>query len=304
MISVFLLMLLAAPGFASERTESIYAGGSKVTVRLTGSPALPVHAVMEWVQTAAQAVTVYYGRFPVPDVDLTIDTRDTHGGIHHGVTYRGRRITIELAHDTTTEDLARDWILTHEMFHLGFPLLDDSYDWMGEGLSDYVEPIARARIGVLSDEKVWQDLVDGLPKGLPRPADEGLDRTHTWGRIYWGGTLYWFLADLEIRRRTHLHRSLDHALRAILDAGGNGRLQWTLERVIAVGDHATGTTVLKDLHDAMGEKPYRIDLDALWNQLGVVPRDGRITFDDRAPEAALRHSVTAPLYNAANKEVL
>ena len=154
--------------------------------------------------------------------------------------------------------------MTHEMFHLAFPLLDDDYDWMGEGFSDYLEPIARVRNGTMTAKNAWRQLVEGFPKGLPERGDQGLDRTHTWGRTYWGGALYWFLADLEIRQQTHNQRSLHDAAQAILDAGGNGRAEWELEEVLETGDRATGTSVLKDLHDHMGSTAYAPDLKRLW----------------------------------------
>ena len=82
---------------------------------------------------------------------------------------------------------------------------------------------ARARTGELSTEKVWGDLVRGLPQGLPGRGDEGLDRTHTWGRTYWGGALFWLLADVEIRERTGNRFGLEDALRAVLTQRGKHR---------------------------------------------------------------------------------
>jgi predicted metalloprotease with PDZ domain len=118
--------------------------------------------------------------------------------------------------------LRQDWIMTHEMFHLAFPTLDDRYLWMMEGLSDYLEPVARARAGQLTPQEVWREFVEGLPQGLPAAGDRGLDNTHTRERIYWGGNLYWLLADVQIREKTNNRHSVDDAIRAILDAGGNG----------------------------------------------------------------------------------
>jgi hypothetical protein len=280
--------------WASYETERFNVGPSTISVTVGPEVSvLPMTAIMDWVKLCARAVTKYYGRFPVPDCQLTILTEDS-GHIHHGVEYRGRQIHIDLGQDTSREDLTEDWQLTHEMFHLSFPLLDDDYDWMGEGLSDYVEPIARARIGALSDESVWRDLVEGLPKGLPDKGDGGLDGSETGGRVYWGGVLYWLLADLKIREETHNQKSLRDALKAILDAGGDGRHYWELDRVLAVGDKATGTTVLHDLHEQMGSHPYTPDLNALWKRLGVVYQDRGVSFDDSAPDAALRKAVTAP----------
>ena len=96
---------------------------------------------------------------------------------------------------------------------------------MEEGLATYVEPLGRARTGLIAVEQVWSELLDGLPKGLPGAGDRGLDRTPTWGRTYWGGALFWFLADVEIRRRTSGRRGLD-ALRAIVVRRDEGHVRF------------------------------------------------------------------------------
>jgi hypothetical protein len=43
----------------------------------------------------------------------------------------------------------------------------------------------------------------------------------------------------------------------------------------------------------MGEAPMRVDLDGWWRRLGVVVEGRDVRFDDRAPLAALRRSMTA-----------
>src|SRR5258708_39912346 len=95
-----------------------------------------------------------------------------------------------------------------------------SHHWIEEGLSTYVEPVARARAGFLNREKVWMDWLDGFPQGQPAPNDRGLDYTHTWGRTYWGGALFCFLADLEIGERTHNRRGLADTFRATIARRG------------------------------------------------------------------------------------
>ena len=87
-------------------------------------------------------------------------------------------------------------------------------------------------------------MFQGLPNALGGPKTGGLDDTPSWGATYWGGTLFWFLADLEIRERTGNRKSLDDALRGILDAGGNMGVSWPLRRVLVEADHATGVPVL------------------------------------------------------------
>ena len=134
--------------------------------------------------------------------------------------------------------------------------------------------------------------MSGLPNGLPRAGDRGLDRTPTWGRTYWGGALFYFLADLEIRKRTSNKLGLEHALGGILAAGGNNARRWSLEDAFAAGDRATGVPVLRELHAAMGTSPHPVELDALWRQLGIVSERGAVRFDDSAPLAAIRRAIT------------
>jgi predicted metalloprotease with PDZ domain len=180
------------------------------------------------------------------------------------------------------------------MLHLGVPSMPRRHLWLTEGLATYVEPLARARRGELSAEEVWRGMVRGIPHGLPRTGDRGLDRTPSWGRIYWGGALFALLADLEIRERTQGKRGLDHALRAVVERGGHNGVWWTIERFLEVGDEATGTRVLRELYDRMATAPHEVDLDALWRRLGVIGRGPSLHFDDRAPLADVRRALTAP----------
>jgi predicted metalloprotease with PDZ domain len=178
------------------------------------------------------------------------------------------------------------------MVHLAFPSVPEEHHWIEEGSATYIEPIARARAGDLTPEKVWGDLIDGLRQGLPRPGDRGLDFTATWGRTYWGGALFCLLADIEIRKRTGNKKGLEDALRAILKAGGTIESEWPLTRTLEIGDRATGVAVLRELYDKMKASPAPVDLDALWKELGVERRNGKIEFNDRAPLAASRKAIT------------
>jgi predicted metalloprotease with PDZ domain len=103
------------------------------------------------------------------------------------------------------------------------------------------------------------------------------------------------LADVRIREATHNQKGLPDAMRGILQAGGNITQDWTVERVVAVGDQATGTTVLADLYQQMKATAVHTDLDALWRQLGVQMKNGVAAFDDHAPLAQIRRAITRPV---------
>jgi hypothetical protein len=35
-----------------------------------------------------------------------------------------------------------------------------------------------------------------------------------------------------------------------------------------------------------------VDLDQLWQKLGIAMKDGSVTYNDKAPEAAIRKAIT------------
>jgi predicted metalloprotease with PDZ domain len=172
--------------------------------------------------------------------------------------------------------------------------MQDEHHWIEEGIATYVEPIARVQAGQFSASRMWFELVRDMPKGLPQSGDEGLDHTHTWGRTYWGGALFCFLADVEIRKQTQNKKGLQDALRAILNAGGNMLYDWPIEKALQTGDRAAGVEVLLELYEQMRDRPMQVDLDSLWKQLGIRVENGAAQFNDQAPLAKIREAVSAP----------
>jgi hypothetical protein len=292
-ILAMIWLSLASRITAQDRAQ-LEIGDGRIDVAFSSTPAEPLRKlVLGWVTSSARAVTVYYERFPVSRLQLEIrffDGRGVRGGRTTG--WNGAKIAIAAGRSSTSSDFADDWVLTHEMVHLAFPSVAEEHHWIEEGSATYIEPIARARAGDLTPEKVWGDLVEGLPQGLPQSGDRGLDFTPTWGRTYWGGALFCLLADIEIRKRTANGKSLEDAFRAILNAGGTIESDWSLTRALDVGDRATGFPVLRELYDKMKAAAAPTDLKALWTNLGVARRNGEIEFNDAAPLAPIRKAIT------------
>jgi hypothetical protein len=278
---------------AADVTSTLMIGGSRIDVTIDASEA-PVSEVdvMKWVQSAAESVAAYYGRFPVPHLTLRIMSVEGTG-VRHGMTWGrgGGLIRISAGGKTSAAEFAEDWMLTHEMIHLAFPSQADEHHWIEEGLSVYVEPIARIRAGHWTALKMWSDLVRDMPKGEPQAGDAGMDHTHTWGRTYWGGALFAFVADVQIRKQTNNRKGLEDALRAILDAGGTINEDWALEKAFKIGDEAVGLDVLEKLYAEWKDKPMQVDLPAMWKQLGVEANGATVVLKDDAPMAAIRRGI-------------
>ncbi len=253
---------------------TLNSAGSIIHVYFPTPPAEPLkQAIQTWITKAATAVSNYYRRYPVSTVNITVNLRNRPGaGGGHASGWNGARIEVAVGRNTTSAQFDDDWIITHEMVHLAFPSVAEKHHWIEEGLATYVEPVARARVGQLTPEKIWEDMVEGMPHGLPERGDRGLDQTPTWGRTYWGGAMFCLYADVEIRRRTHKAELTD---------------------LLATGDKATGVPVLTELYNEWSAKPVTPDLNALWKQLGVVSDGKMVRFDDSALLASARKAITS-----------
>jgi hypothetical protein len=267
-------------------------GGTLDVALTSGEPAIGRAEVERWVEKQARAIADYFGRFPIPHAAVVLRL-DRGRGVRNGRTTGngGGSVLLSLGERSSPADLVDDWILVHELVHVSFP--DVHTSWAEEGLATYLEPLIRVRAGLLSPESVWHDLIRGLPQGQPARGDEGLDHTDTWGRRYWGGALYWFVADLEIRRRSANARSIDDVLRRIAAQGGNVSVSWSLDQALSEGDLAVGGTVLRDLRRQMGQGPVSVDLDGIWKELGVQLVGRSVTYDERAPLAKVRRGIVA-----------
>ena len=300
--AIFSVQIFSAQDSGAD-TAVIKISGTTIDVTLPdGQMKLSREELLGWVKASANTVANYYGHFPVPH--LTLKMRSTSGsGIRHGVTYPkdGGLIFISVGRDADVAATKEDWVLVHEMIHLAFPNMDDDQHWIEEGISTYVEPVARARTGGMEVPEVWRTFVRDMPKGEPESGDQGLDNTHTWGRTYWGGALFCLVADVQIRERTRNRKGLEDALRGINRGGGSINEDWDIRTTLAMGDKATGTTVLRDLYNHMRDKPAPVDLDQLWKKLGISMKDGAVAFDDKAPEANIRKAITPQRATASLK---
>jgi len=274
----------------NESQSTFNLGGSRISVEirdrvLRGKKDM----LLEWVIYSAQTVSQFYGRFPVDKVHINVQVAGGHA-VRFGQAFGGESpfVRVVVGEHVTPEALRKDWIMVHEMVHLAMADIPHAHRWLLEGLATYVESIARAQRGHLSEEFVWNGFINRMPQGLPKSGDRGLDQTPTWGRTYWGGAIFCMLADIEIRKLTNNRKSLRDALRGVLDAGLSMHSSATAMQVFEAGDRATGVDVLVPLYQKMKADPYPIDLGALWLSLGVALQNEAVVYNDDAPMAYIR----------------
>ncbi len=280
--------------FGNFKVDRFASGGVQVQVAtLPGSLKVAPQELRTWCFEAIANLKVAYRSFPTNRLVVMVLPSGGSGVVFGSTTGSGGpALSILLARGATAEDLRQDWVLTHECIHLSHPGLPRTQHWFEEGLATYLEPLLRARRGVITPEEVWNSFLEYLPNGLPKPGDQGLDHTQSWGATYWGGALFCLMADVQIRERTGNRKSLDDALRAIVAAGGNYGARWDIQKTLDIGDGAIGGHLLRDLYERMGPRRGVVDLPGLLKRLGVSKVADKITFDESAALAPIRHALT------------
>ena len=291
MAALLLLSMSFAGNVLAERKLEL--DGGTIELVINGDALSVAEEQLEaWIMKSAQAVSVYFGRFPNPHVRLVV--RGQPGkGVRGGFTEPTSPVTISVNVGSMSNAeflMSEDWVMVHEMIHSGLPWLPRNYSWFHEGVAVYVESVARVQAGHLTQERALKDFVRQMPRG--EGGLGGFDDSFSWAKTYWGGALFCLLADIEIRRQTSNRKGLQDALRAI-NALGSYTTDATLKTVLIAGDKGTGTSVLQDLYAKSAHQPISVDLVQIWRRLGVNFDGGTVTLDGSAPDASIRNSIFA-----------
>ncbi|MGZ3651578.1 MAG: hypothetical protein ACXVCI_10195 [Bdellovibrionota bacterium] len=288
---------LAFLTFAFANSPVIDIGGAKITVKLEKFDHVASEEdILDFIRRSAEPVVAYYGKYPVKKLKVEVGPNE-RGGLF-GREFHGNRIHFFLGAKAGADRMSNNGILTHEMFHLGFPDLERKYSWIEEGLATYLAHLARARSGQTSEEEFWTDLKEGFEDSLPKEGAGGLMDADYYRRIYWGGALFWLTIDLEIREKTGGKKSLDTVTRGILAEGGTNAHKWNLTRLRKAVDHYAGLPVFQKWYDFFGMKPGKADLPALWARLGLTINGKKL---DPTLPSALRESLLRNLPPLAKK---
>ena len=270
--------------------------GALVDVAVVGSGKYGMTDVelRDWVDDAAHVVTPLFGKFPVDRTTLFVVPAKGEDEVVFGkvLSLAGASVVLVVGDKMQAAARHHDWVLVHELFHLGFPTFRGEGRWLGEGLATYYEPILRARAGWTTEPEVYRQFARNMPRGMPaRGSSGGLAQRDDLDSIYWGGALFCLAADVRIREETRGKHSLDDVVRAALARGGDATKVWTVAEVVRLGDQVTGTTVLSEMYDRYAARGERIDMDGLFASLGIDRDGSAVGLDERRPLAWVRRQI-------------
>lgn len=293
---------LAAAGFSAfgrlrrhpnltPSTHSLLAPTDYEVVILDGSMDIAESALLQWIAHCADIMARFWHGFPAPGLKIFVLPRNGAEGVVFGRDMSGGGVStlLVVGEHATREQLNADWVLIHELVHVGSPLVRGA-PWLTEGLATYLEPLIRARYGLQSPGAMWTEFITHMPRGATIMESAGLMRGGRRG-WYWGGALLMLLADVEMRRASDGRLGLEDCLRAIRTRIGSYLRTIGLQEMTAACDQAVGGTVLADLIERHAQSATAVDLQELWRALGVELVNGDLKVDDGAPLARVRQAI-------------
>lgn len=260
-------------------------------VELDGALDLDRAAVDAWIVGRVAAAARLWGGPPAARLLVILVPVADSGGVFFGISRGGggAGVALFLGQHTEEADLAADWVLAHELVHVGMPFLPGAY-WVMEGAAVYLEPILRARAGLFDHDDAWRGFARHLDAGARRLASASLD-TMGFPGLYLSGAAFMLALDVEARRASGGRVGLEHCLRAVRAAHGDSTGQLDVHALVAVCDEVFGDGLMSRFMARHAQAASPLDLAAILAGLGVAPGGGEAALDDTAPEAWIRHAI-------------
>ncbi len=256
--------------------------------------ALDNAAIQSWLAESAARIGGYFGGFPTNHGLIVLRPAAGRSGLLRGMVTAGGGATMLLVmgSNSNRSELTSQWMLMHEFAHFGAPFIED-HPWIMEGMAVYVETMLRVRAGWFAEDVAWRGYMRSMPRGLPALEQTGLGQARGIGPVYWGGTLFWLLADMEVIEKSGGKKSIADCFAAVLDQGGDTSKRWTLDQFIAVCDAAAGDGTVKRLADRHVAQGAPVDLAGVWKRLGVKEAEppAAVDYDESAPLAWIRRRI-------------
>lgn len=282
--------------FGALRRARVDVPGGSLDAVLLGPPlAMGDAAALAWIHDAAACVGRLYGTFPASATVFVVPVKGADEVVFGRVlSLAGGSVALYFGADTPAKAARTDWVVVHELSHLGTASFMGEAHWLEEGLATYYEPILRERAGWMREDQLWAHFAGQMPRGEHKDGEPpSLEDRDDIDSTYWGGALFALLADVAIRRASNGARSLDDVMRAVHDRLGDATHATTVPEFLRVADEAAGSTAVSDTYRTFAMGGQAEPVTALLHDLGVVPApEGAVHLDDSTPLAAVRRGIS------------
>jgi len=229
-----------------------------------------LYEYIKWIKDTAELLNTHTGLFPQRPVQIILAvTGAQREAVPWAEVQRGGGASVHFYVDEFRDinDFYQDWTAVHELSHLYLPNLETEDLWLSEGLATYYQVVLRAKAKITTSSKGWERLLSGFNRG--KRADNGLNlrQTNATQHYYWGGTAYFFMADVALR--THTKQTLFSVMNQFVNCCVNEIGRWSAERFTAKLDSLSHTTIFTELLEQEALARSFPNVDPVLARLGV-----------------------------------
>ena len=263
------------------------------------------HNLLQWIEFISDALLQVYGHWPrqrwqvsVAPVSASSSDLIPWAQVHRDKVNRVEFFTTAKA---TSDELKQAWTGYHELAHLLIPYQGWGDAWFSEGLASYYQNILQARVGVLTEQQMWQKLYEGYQRGRSDVAfndqplqavSKNLRQDGGFMRVYWSGAWYFMAADVRLRQQSSGRHNLDQALARLNLCCSEQSL--SAPQIVAKLDELNRVLLFQPLYDQISASLQVPPWEPIFASLGITVTDHKVQLQSEGPGARLRRQMVAP----------
>ena len=305
-VAALSLALLAAPSRGEDSSGHLLErGGRKLEVQISTEydPAMQ-QDLRQWIEFISDALLQVYGYWPRENWLITVApvSGASDDPIPWAQVHRDDVDSVEFFTNgkATSDELKQAWTGYHELAHLLIPYRGWGDAWFSEGLASYYQNILQARVGILTEQEMWQKLYEGYQRGLADTKFEGrelrvvsdkLRQDGGFMRVYWSGAWYFMVADARLRQQSRGRHNLDEALKKLNQCCADSAM--SVQDMVSKLDQLNRVLLFQPLYEQVIVSTEIPPFEPIFASMGISIANGKVQLQNEGPGAQLRQQIVA-----------
>lgn len=265
------------------------------------SPNMRVQLIL-WAESISHSLLQVFSRWPREHWQMTASpvSAGSPDPIPWAQIRRGDTDKIEFytSAKATSDELIGAWTGYHELSHLLIPYRGWGDLWFSEGLATYYQNVIQARVGLISEQQMWQEIYEGFLRGRAPAGPDNVDLKTRSGqlrqkggymRVYWSGAWYFLTADIRLRQQSGGRRTLDTALERLNRCCADRKMSVT--EMVKTLDQQNNLLLFHPLFLDVRASTELPPFETLFASMGITIVNGRVNLQTTGPGAALRSQI-------------